>query len=388
MFACIHAADAGAQARHFSPWVEMADPQTAVFTLTPRQLGDLTPFESKHASIASTAEAAILAARNLPGFTFIPPGEEARVLGALPIDALPPDPEIFETLEMWGIRSLADFAQLPESGIAERLGGRGIHLQRLARGALSRPLRPVLEAPRYEASAEMDHPIDLREPLMFLLGRFLFDLTARLKSQSLAGQALRITLDAQERILNLPFPTLDLKFLMKLIEHSLERQPPAGPIERVYLEVIPTSPRRVQHGLFIPAAPEPEKLELTLGKIRGLVGVRNVGYPELFNTHRPGAGKPAHLFPAMAFRYFRPPLEAKVEIQYGAPKHLWTKMFRGSVLQSSGPWRSSGDWWRSGADEAPPWNRDEWDASLNDGAFYRLLLDRGQEKWFVEGVYD
>jgi len=34
------------------------------------------------------AEAAILAARNLPGYTFIPPGEEARMLGALTIDAL------------------------------------------------------------------------------------------------------------------------------------------------------------------------------------------------------------------------------------------------------------------------------------------------------------
>src|SRR5262245_45696213 len=116
MFACIHSPDAAALARNFSPWVEMADQQTAVFTLTPRQLGDLTVFQGTHASIASTAEAAILAARNLPGFTFIQPGEEARVLGQLPIDALPPDPEIFETLEMWGIRSLADFAQLPESG--------------------------------------------------------------------------------------------------------------------------------------------------------------------------------------------------------------------------------------------------------------------------------
>ena len=41
MYACIHAPDAGEQARSFSPWVEMVDPATAVFTLTPRQLAHL-----------------------------------------------------------------------------------------------------------------------------------------------------------------------------------------------------------------------------------------------------------------------------------------------------------------------------------------------------------
>ncbi len=61
-------------------------------------------------------EAAILAARHFEGVTFLQPGEEDRVLGALPVDALPPDPEIFETLDLWGIRSLSELARLPENG--------------------------------------------------------------------------------------------------------------------------------------------------------------------------------------------------------------------------------------------------------------------------------
>src|ERR1700674_2521949 len=106
MYACIHAPDAGALARNFSPYVEMVDDRTAVFTVTTwhtlqRAAAALVPLPGL--GIAPTAEAAILAARNLPGFTFIAPGEETQVLGALPVDALPPDPEIFETLEMWGV---------------------------------------------------------------------------------------------------------------------------------------------------------------------------------------------------------------------------------------------------------------------------------------------
>jgi len=381
MYACIHGPDANRLADSFSPFIEMVDETTAVFSVTTRQLGRL---KSAQAAVAITVEAAILAARNLPGYTFIPPGEEARVLGALSIDALPPDPELFETFHLWGIRSLEDLASLPQDDLTARLGDRGLWLQRLARGAFERPLRPRIPAAVYEESADLEHPIKLREPLLFLIARFLHDLTARLKSQSLAVAALCLTLNGNQRTHSVPFPTRDVKLLLKLVEHSLERQPPDKPIAKIRLKLIPTEPRRVQHGLFTPAAPEPEKLELTLGKIRGLVGEKNVGYPELFDTHRPGLARPTG--PLLPFRYFRPPLEARVTAE-----RLWTRMFQGKILQIAGPWRSSGDWWRGSSGENATWNRDEYDLALSDGALYRIYLDRAPDrtqKWFVEGVYD
>src|SRR4029078_7968493 len=166
MFACIHGPDAASLADSFSPFVELVDERTAVFSITTRQLGRL---KSMRAPRAATLEAAILAARNLPGYTFIPPGEEAHVLGALLIDALPPDPELFETFDLWGIRSLEDLARLPENDLAARLGERGLFLQRLARGALSRPLRPLIPAAVYEELADLQPPIKLREQLRFLI---------------------------------------------------------------------------------------------------------------------------------------------------------------------------------------------------------------------------
>jgi protein ImuB len=375
MYACIHAPDAGALARSFSPWVETIDPSTAVFALSPRQLEewDMLPLNT---AVASAIEAAVIAARNLPGRTYIAPGDETRILGELPIDCLPPDPTIFETLDLWGIRTLADLVRLPENGLMARLGRRGVWLQKLARGALERPLKPAIPESTYEESAELDHPLKLREPLVFLIGRFLFDLTKRLKVQSLAAQALKLKLNRQERVLRLPFPTRDVKFLIKLVEHSLETHPPDEPVEKVLLRIEPTEPRRVQHGLFTLAAPEPEKLELTLGKIRGLVGPENVIYPRVLNTYRPGSG--AVDAPYLAFRYFRPPLEAQVE-----EKAIRTKLFRGRILNIAGPWRSSGDWWRQDG-----WDRDEFDLYLTDGALYRLVRDRAAGQWFAEGTYD
>jgi protein ImuB len=257
-------------------------------------------------------------------------------------------------------------------------------LQKLARGALDRPLCPGAIETVYEESAEFDDPIEVREPLLFLIGRFLFDLTAKLRAQSLAAGALVLTLNKQQRSLRLPFPTREVKFLLKLAEHSLERQPPEEAVELVKLRIEPVEPRRVQHGLFTPAAPEPEKLELTLGKIRGLVGAENVLYPQLRDTHRPGCGE--NDAPRFGFRYFHPPLEARVEPTEGTPKQIWTRLVQGRILDCAGPWRSSGDWWRPLDDGA--WNREEFDLLLSDGALYRLVRDFAARRWFLEGTYD
>src|SRR5215469_16737570 len=119
MYACIHAPDAGALARAFSPWVEIIDASTAVFALSPRQLADREKLPH-NAAVASTIEAALIAARNFSGLTYIALGDEIRILGGLPIDCLPPDPQTFETFEMWGIRTLADLAKLPEEGLIAR----------------------------------------------------------------------------------------------------------------------------------------------------------------------------------------------------------------------------------------------------------------------------
>ena len=139
MFACIHSPHAAELARSFSPWVEIVDETTAVFSLTPRQLADRAwkriPVEQAGARVAvsSTVEAAILAARNLPGYTFIAPGEEARVLGALPIDCLAnsaPSPTVrerwcstcFETLDPGASATLDRPGRLPEDGFSRASG--------------------------------------------------------------------------------------------------------------------------------------------------------------------------------------------------------------------------------------------------------------------------
>ena len=396
----------------------------------------------------------------------IAPGKEAETLGPLPVDVLFADrlaedqkkeaDRLLETLDRWGIRNLRALAALPQVALSERLGQGGLRLQQLARGAASRTLVPVDAPLVFEEAIELEYPITLLEPLAFLLNRLLEQICVRLGSRALATQELRLTLELSNltgmddesenlgihsesdgtdtailgqkgfnqpsklnhqqfvRTLRLPLPMLDAKLFLKLLQLDLNANPPGAPIVKIHLAAEPARPRSAQGGLFLPPSPEPEKLELTLARIAGMVGEQKVGALELLDTHHPEGFRmrrfvaevarkspqketsdSAALGPAVAksavtaLRRFRPPLRAHVALENGAPARVTCakkKEVQGDVLWKAGPWRFSGDWW-----EHEAWSRDEWDVALQNGdsiALYRLVHDLLAGAWFVEGTYD
>ena len=408
-------------------------------------------------AVAANPDAAMVAARGFSGITVISSGKESEQLGSLPLQVLFPDSlagnaqdcadRLLETLDRWGIRTLRALAALPEVALSERLGQEGLHLQKLARGSATRTLVPVEAAPVFEEAIELEHPIVLLEPLAFLLNRMLEQLCARLGSRALATQELRLTLELSNltgvedefdnlgipsesdeaigtqtvtqiissrqtkfaRKLSLPLPMLDARIFLKLLQLDLNAHPPGAPIMKIHLVAEPARPRSAQGGLFLPPSPEPEKLELTLARIAGIVGEQRVGAIELLDTHHPEGfrmrrfvAEVARKVPqkkshdtaeaasaVTALRRFRPPLRAHVTLENGQPQRLLCpkkKEVQGEVLWKAGPWRFSGDWW-----EREAWSRDEWDLAVRNGeavAFYRLVHDLLGGGWFVEGAYD
>jgi len=421
-------------------------------------------------AVASNPDAAVLAARGSSGVTVIPQGKESEFLGSLPVkllfanqcarkeseeketDQKKESARLLETLDRWGVRNLRALAALPEIALSERLGQEGLRLQQLARGAASRALVPVETLAVFEEAVELEYPIVLLEPLAFLLNCLLEQICARLASRALNTQELRLTLELQNltggdhrldaskifgesdssqsssreqhfvsgrqnkfcRTLSLPLPMLDPKLFLKLLQLDLNAHPPGAPILKIHLAAEPARPRSAQGGLFLPPSPEPEKLELTLARIAGLVGESRVGSLELLDTYRaegfrmrrfvPGAtqenpaqenrprktSEPAEEKSAItALRRFRPPLRATVILENGELVRVVCskkKEVQGSVLWKAGPWRSSGDWW-----EREAWARDEWDIALQNAegiALYRLVHDLLDGAWFVEGRYD
>lgn len=403
MFASIHGQipELPQIAGAFSPAFEQTTPDTIVFCIdgltrlygTPHQIAQAIAQRAGNRvniSIADTAEAAILAARNFAGVTVSPD------LSLLDITTLPLSEEMAEILDSWGIHTLEQLARLPETGIAERFGPAGVSLQRLARGAIHRPLKIFQPESTYHDRIQLDHPVELLEPLLFLITRILNEQCEKLQSHGMAANELTICLELENktghiRTLRLPIPMRESKALLKLLQLDLEAHPPKAATIALAISLKPAQPRTIQSGIFLPATPPPDKLELTLARIRGIVGENNVGVPELLNTHhphpfqlvnrQPQISDPQPIHHRHAFRYFRPPLAATVELQNDRPARIAAIGVHGKVLTAAGPWRTSGDWWT-----AFPWNRDEWDLALA-GGIYRVYREPNH-RWFIEGTYD
>ena len=463
MFACVHSKQEDCKALlvncayAFSPLVEETADDTVVLDIEGCELlfgsnREIAKEIARHAAtlglkanvaVAPNPDSAIHAAKCFSGVSIIIPGKEAIRLGDLPLQVLDftlarveadRAAEIVETLELWGIRSFRDFAALPEAGVSERLGPEGVRLQKLARGESNRPLLLSKPAPMFEQSIELDDPIELLEPLSFILARLLNQLCASLQAHGLAANELRLRLKLEdrselERAIRLPFPMRDGRVFLKLLLLDIESHPPTCAIAAISIACEQTKSRSIQSGLFQPLAPEPEKLELTLARLSRLVGESNVGSIELVDTHRPGAfrikrfsvkreinrrgrrGRSARaaVKPSgrnnpqsairnpqflLGFRVFRPPLHAEVEAPNGWPARIKSqsarRSIRGKVIRLAGPWRTSGDWWSEDR-----WARDEWDvaiaaseASPEKATLYRIYRDLRSNSWFVEGVYD
>lgn len=392
-----------------------------------------------HVAVAGNPEAAIHAARGFPGVTVIAAGKEAERLGGLPVEVLMPPLAVLETLDSWGVRTFRALGALPALAVSERLGQAGLHLQKLARGAHGRPLKPVEAGLHFVEAMELEDAVALLEPLSFILSRLLDQLCARLGTRSLATNQLELELqlDPQEdrqissrahshapldddtpaddpskvhrRTLRLPVPMQDSKIFLKLLQLDLKSHPPPAPVVKVSIAAAPVRPRVTQQGLFLPLAPEPERLELTLARIAAVVGDTGdsgrVGAPELMDTHRPGTFRMMRFHPPapndagaapegpaarLGLRMFRPPWRTRVELREGAPARVYLHRAWAVVAAHAGPWRNSGEWWGE-----HPWQRDEWDVAVSRNhppdkglAVYRIYRNLDDEEWWVEGCYD
>lgn len=453
MFACIHAVQLKTDgsleefAYGFSPVVEETTYDTAVIDATgcellfgsAYQLANEIALRAKAASmhgglettvnvaLAANPDAAIHAARLLNGITFVSPNEELACLGRFSVEQLDYSlvniekkaaDEILETLRLWGIRTFADLAALPASGVSERLGQAGIRLQQLAAGRTNRQLRVKQPEPVFANSIELEHALAELEPLSFIFARLLHQLCATLNAYALATNELRVVMQLEdrsthERRLSLPYPMREHKVFLKLLLLDTEMHPPQSAVQAISISCEPVKPRVLQSGLFVPLAPAPDKLELTLARLAKLVGEENVGSPALLDTHRPDAFSLKRFtlqtnsevrkrrtknyrqmaignHQALGFRMFRPPLRAVVEADQGWPTQIsaWGKQrsVYGKVVQVAGPWRTTGEWWRDDR-----WARDEWDVTIErqgQQTLYRIYRELESQHWFVEGNYD
>jgi protein ImuB len=315
--------------------------------------------------------------------------------------------DLIAIFRMWGLSTCGELAALPPHAVAARLGQDGVGWQRLARGEDDAPLVPAIPEERFEQALDLEWPIDGLEPLSFVLGRLMDPLSAHLERRGRGAAVLHVRLhlvtrEMHERSLQLPVPTRDARTLRTLALLDLESHPPAAAIDRVVVAVDPTPGRIIQFSLLTRPLPSPEQLSTLNARLAALMGEGRCGSPVEVDSWEPGAfamkpfaprdsnaipvaAEDVAKSPVVALRRFRIPIPARVRVEDGKPSRVAIDrrgMSGGRVETCAGPWRTSGAWW------VEPWNRDEWDVTLSDGATYRIFRDRRLDAWCVEGIVD
>jgi protein ImuB len=359
-------------------------------------------------AISSNFHAAVCLAKGLPRrvpIKVVLSGEEAATLADLPLTTLDLTEEQAETFELWGIRTLGGLAELPERELIARIGQEGNRLRQLARGELPHLFRPIEPPFTLQEQIELDAPVELLDSLLFVIGVMLDQLILRAKARivALASVTVLLTLDGggtHSRTVRPALPSNDKQLWIKLLHLDLEAHPPQAAILAIVLDAEPGSTSKVQLGLFSPQLPEPARLDITLARLRSIVGEENVGRAVLEDTHAPEAfrmeafavlsGSPNSLSsaqPRAAMRQLRPPEMTAVALQSQRPASFFFRERRYVVEHAYGPWRSSGNWWNQTL-----WGSEQWDivARAQDGSMLCgcLVRDLMHNLWQMAALYD
>lgn len=143
---------------------------------------------SRREATSSTSTTVIL------GITHIPVGQCATYLAPAPLGLVPMPPELRDSLQALGLRTVGAFATLEAGDVEKRWGAEGLLALRLARG--DDPRRPGLvrmEAAR-SASVELPAAVESAEPILFVMRAQLQRLLRECMEDGRAAAAVAITL--------------------------------------------------------------------------------------------------------------------------------------------------------------------------------------------------
>jgi len=400
-----------------------------------------------HVAVSQNRFVALCAARTHEGVTHIFPHQSQGFLKDLPLDILPLEEKERAVFARWGIDKVGELARLPLDSLVTRFGERGACLAKLARGDDDTLFSAWQKPSSFEEGQEFDWPVGDLDQLSFPLADLLRNLCARLRTHGFAAESVRVALKRSdgvvfERIVALSYPLAEPQALLKLVRLDLAAHPPGEMVEGVVVAARPTPQRFLQHNLFLPARPRPEKLAVMLVRLTHLVGSDRVGSPAVVDTHRPRAFAVAAFAPpretrkavalgrkeartvpsvtrmlslrapttsaakrtvpdfssenrlngqhqksdalrrpAMAFRCFRPAVAAEVIVRDKRPNYVNGGGISGPVQACAGPWRVCGEWWTDDV-----WAYEEWDVEVGE-QLYRVCCELASRNWHIAGVY-
>ena len=106
---------------------------------------------------------------------------------------------VLDILHRWGIHTLGQLAELDKDELGRRLGPTAVHLWERANGKSIRLLKLVPPVESFAETFEFENEIETAEPLLFMLRRFLEQLSARLAAFYLVAKELTLKINFSDK---------------------------------------------------------------------------------------------------------------------------------------------------------------------------------------------
>ena len=341
---------------------------------------------------------------NLP--VHVPCGEEMNSLAQLPVNSLPLDIYQQETFANWGVCLLRDIAALPLNELVSRMGQPAKRLHQMATGTCAHIFQPLQTTSIYKEQVGFDSPVDLFESLLFSIAPMLDRLILRAREEMKSITALTVSMVLSDRSSHIrtiqpALASTDNKLFLKLLHLDMDAHPPKAGVLELTLTAILGLSQRIQLGIFSPQHPDASHLQVTLARIRKVVGPDNAGSPVLEDSHRqstfalrtfttidPYLGNHTTGCSYLAKRQLKSPTPIDVSVLDHLPSLFFLAGCRFHIQKAYGPWKSTGKWWNS-----QPWDIEQWDVIATDVASRKLFrcclsMDKRTGWWCLDGIYD
>jgi protein ImuB len=355
---------------------------------------------------------------------FAPGDDPAPSLAGLPWSALAPDREAADACAALGLATIGDVLWLPRSGLAQRCGIPFVQkLQRLL-GELDEPLVRITPPELFDEELELVDAVADAAALLFAARQLFEAAEAELERRDHAliratltlvplgrATATRTTAPTATVIVLAPSePTRSAALLLRLLQHRLERERVAAPIEKLRLVFTATAPLHLAQERLFEAARD-RAFEQEAAALRDRLAVRlgeaRVVALDLVADHRPEHAFRLRRFGESAVHEAAGSADAARESAavaaggarpldlWDAPRPVWIERddrgfplalrAEGRVSRLAlvrGPERIAAGWW-DGRDA----ERAYFEVETEEGARLWLFLDRREDAWYQHGTF-
>jgi protein ImuB len=354
-------------------------------------------------------------------YSSVPKGEERKFLESQPIQLLPIDQDQYERLYRLGIKTLGQFAVLPDHEVMERFGSEGVRLLKLGRGEDDESLKLKVFDEKENQTKELESPLGTQIGILFYVNSILERKLSEFARKGLACEKVLVILKTEDNgeipvHISVAQQTNKPKILIDMLRLELERTILPSPVKEIRVRIERTSPLSSEQ-LSLYHQRGANLLSHIFTRLKRVLGNGNVLISKIVSSHKPeGKIQLTAYAPAKernfkenlqrkrtqkkittdpkriqvgfsrnsisGLRLYDPPKPATIREENNSIKFVIADSWYGEVVRQKGPWEISGEWWSEG------YQRSYFEIKLSGGEEYLVFFDSSSQKWFLQGIFD